>query len=243
MTILHTADLHGAAAKVVDTVRELRRRLPEALWFDSGDALGGPNITLGLLREETLGAMSRARCTAMALGNREFEPFAPCLRRKLRPARFPVVCTNLEHPRPEAAPVCRSVFVRTAAGARLRVLGALRDMLPSRFERAISGFRFADPETALRDELRETDDEEFVVLLSHLGAEPDLALFEALPRIDLILGGHDHVERACVAGERAMLAPRPHGEGVVVLRAGDGPVRVATWPDETIDACVARMEG
>ncbi len=192
LTLLHTTDLHGARGGALERVARLRARYPDALWLDSGDAMAAPNLSLGLTLERTLERMSALGCTAMALGNREFELWPGALARKLRGARFPVVCTNLVGPERVPMPVRREVLLATAHGRPIRVLGALRSMVADAAARAVSPFRFREPLEAVAEQADGADADDLVVLLSHLGEQTDRELLARIPRLDLILGGHSH---------------------------------------------------
>jgi len=225
MTIVHTADLHGDRRHgAIEAASSLLRHCPNAVWVDSGDALAAPNITLGTRWERSLERMSVAGCSAMALGNREFELFAPALGWKLGGARFPVVCTNMTHPRPDKVRVRSQVSLRVG-GRRVRILGALRDMTARLVPRGLSGFRFRDPVASLAEAVSDAATGELVVLLSHLGQEADLNILESVCRIDLVLGGHDHVGWCAAVGSRAAVAPEPLGRQVAVIRVPGGTER------------------
>jgi 5'-nucleotidase / UDP-sugar diphosphatase len=192
LTILHTADLHGGRDGARERVSQLLGHYTDALWLDSGDALQAPNLSFGLTWESTFEWMSELGCRAMALGNREFELTQGSLARKLRAACFPIVCTNLVVPPDTTVPVCREVLLATPSGKRIRVLGALRDMVCDVVARSVSPFRFRDPLEAVTEQASEAGEDELVILLSHLGEEADVELLARAPRLDLILGGHSH---------------------------------------------------
>lgn len=245
LTIIHTTDLHGDPHGAIERAGRLLERIPGALWLDSGDALRCGNLTLGLSLERTLRRMAASGCAAMAMGNREFEPCVPCHRLKLMAAQFPVVCTNLVHPRPRSTPIVSEVRFACPGGRRVRVLGALRDMLPYRTAPLVSGYRFRDPLEALRPRCEGADPRDVVILLSHLGGTWDRRLLSMLPRLDLILGGHDHEGRCERSGRRAIVAPSPHGRqiAVITLRLGQPPaVRFTSsqWEEDDVVAEAAK---
>lgn len=192
LTLVHTTDLHGGGDGAERRIARVLARHPGALWLDSGDALAAGNLTLGFTRERTLDWMSDLGCSAMALGNREFELTAGALRRKLARARFPILCTNLSAPEGPEQPVRPEALLATPEGRRVRVLGALRSMVCDPAARLVSPFRFREPEEALRDRAAEASPDELVILLSHLGEAADRELLTRVPRLDLILGGHSH---------------------------------------------------
>jgi 2',3'-cyclic-nucleotide 2'-phosphodiesterase (5'-nucleotidase family) len=243
LTIIHTADLHGDPHGIIERAGNLKQRLPGALWLDSGDALKAPNVSLGITWEDTLTRMTREGCSAMAMGNREFELLAPCHRLKLAQAGFPVIATNLSHPRPRSSPVAREVRFRMADGRRVRIWGALRDMVPSVPAKLLTSYRFSPPLDVLRRRCERAEWDDLLILLSHLGGEEDLSLLKRLPRLDLILGGHDHHSRLERNAGRAAVAPPPHGEAlaVIVLKPGSAPdVRFCPpWKEDELVAKIA----
>ncbi len=246
LTLVHTSDLHGDPHGALDRAGRLLRLIPGAVWLDSGDALKAWNLTLGLKWERTLARMTELGCSAMAMGNREFEPLVPCHRLKLATAGFPVICTNLVHPRPRSVPVVPEVRFRTPDGRRIRVFGALRDMLRSPGSRHLSAYRFRDPLEPLSKRCATAESDELVVLLSHLGGPSDRDLLAMLPRLDLILGGHDHHSRCERSGRRAIVAPHPHGRQValITVRLDEPPlVRLVGSSWEEADAVAEATAG
>lgn len=246
LTIVHTSDLHGDRYGALDRAGRLLRRIPGAVWFDSGDALRAWNLTLGLTWERTLARMTELGCSAMAMGNREFEPLVPCHRMKLAAAGFPVICTNLVHPRPRSVPVVPEVRFRAPDGRRIRVFGALRDMLRSSVSRRLSAYRFRAPLEPLSRRCATVEPDELVVLLSHLGGASDRDLLAMLPRLDLILGGHDHQGRCERSGRRAIVAPQAHGRqlALITVRPDEPPiVRFVSSPWEEADAIAEATAG
>jgi 5'-nucleotidase len=80
-----------------------------------------------------------------------------------------------------------------AGGVRVHVLGLLIMQYPvgSPWER-IFGWRFLEPHDAIAPYLSAVGEGDLLVVLSHLGLSLDRKLAAAVPRIDLLLGGHSH---------------------------------------------------
>jgi 2',3'-cyclic-nucleotide 2'-phosphodiesterase (5'-nucleotidase family) len=108
--------------------------------------------------------------------------------------------------------------------------------------RAVSAFRFADPFSALHEALDAAAlaAEEWVVVLSHLGRETDVALLERFPRVDLVLGGHSHEAYAHVESGRASCAPAPYGGSVALVHA-EGPLGAASVSVELVPSDGGRV--
>jgi 2',3'-cyclic-nucleotide 2'-phosphodiesterase (5'-nucleotidase family) len=189
LRVYHTSDLHDHRG-FAPRLRELRAAQP-GLLFDSGDSLRGSQ-TVYYPREPILADLAAAGYDAQGLGNREFHYLFAALRARADRAQHPLVCSNLSDARNRPLPFARELlFARD--GWQVRVFSLLVVQYPagSPWER-IFGWRFLDPlETAARI-AEETPDDTVLIVLSHLGLRADRLLASAVPRLDLILGGHSH---------------------------------------------------
>ncbi len=189
----HTSDLHdhrGFAPRLAD----LRAQRP-GLLFDSGDSLRGSQ-TVYHRREPIVAEIDRAGYDAQAIGNREFHYLFRLLEARARRMRHPLVCTNLHDLKGRPLPFVPSLVLRASDAPdapRVHVLGLLIMQYPvgSRWER-LFGWRFLSPEDAVAPYAQDVPDGDALIVLSHVGLRLDLALAAAVPRIDLILGGHSH---------------------------------------------------
>jgi len=171
-------------------LRALRAAEP-GLLFDCGDSLRGSQ-TVYYRREPIVAEIDAAGYDAQGIGNREFHYLFPLLAARARTMRHPLVCTNLIDVRGRALPFVPEVsFARP--GWKLRVFALLVVQYPSGspWER-VFGWRFLDPLETARRVAASTPDDTTLVVLSHLGLHVDRLLAAAVPRLDLILGGHSH---------------------------------------------------
>ncbi|HEY3282595.1 MAG TPA: metallophosphoesterase [Armatimonadota bacterium] len=214
VTLLHTSDLHGRLTPgAEERLAGLLKEHPSALLFDSGDACGAGNLGYRP-HEPSLEALSRLGCRAMAAGNREAHLWRVVMEKKLAAARFPVLCANLTC-RSGPSPCHSCVTVDTSGGARLGVFGLTVPMITrTMFSRHLSDLLFEDPIATARELVpRLRQEHDALVLLSHLGLKRDREIAEAVPGIDVILGGHSHVELQVPerVGDTALFQPGAHG--------------------------------
>ncbi len=189
MLIYHTSDLHDRVG-FVPRLRELRAVEP-GLLFDCGDSLRGSQ-TVYHRHERIVGEIDAAGYDVQAMGNREFHYLYGCVKARLARMQHPVVCSNLVDTKNRPLPFQRSMQL-AYDGTRVHLLGLLIMQYPvgSAWER-IFGWRFLDPIQTIRELSANVPDGEPLIVLSHLGLSLDRKLAAALPRIDLILGGHSH---------------------------------------------------
>ncbi len=195
LTILHTNDLHGKLRPDgVERIRLARESASECLLLDAGDAVTSGNIYYRPGGEPALALMSEAGYDAMAMGNREFHFLRPGLHSKVRLARFPVLCANIRGADDDIGPSIRRSMTVERGGFRVAIFGLTvamitRKMLASR----VSPYWFEDPVDAAMEivpSLRAEAD--VVIAVTHIGAKSDETLAQAVPGIDLIVGGHTH---------------------------------------------------
>ncbi len=217
---MHTADIHGrlSDARAEALGRLLRSLDAPALLLDSGDALPTGNVDLRLGGEPTLARMSRLGYAAMALGNREFHPFVRLLKAKLVSARFPVLCANVRFARGAPASVRPSRVVELG-GVTVGIFGLLTPMVRAgSFLERLCKISFDEPLRAaerIARELRPRCD--LLVALTHIGIARDRELFDRLPEVDLVLGGHSHVREQQTAPGRALVHTAPYAQEATVI--------------------------
>lgn len=144
----------------------------------------------------TISRLNALGCAAMAMGNREFHPWAALCCWKTAASEFPVLAANvtlLSHPVPWLPP---STLLTTGSGLRVGVFGlTLPIVKPGTWHERVSRFRFEPPLRAaqrLAAKLRPQCD--LLVALTHIGLQADREIARHVPGIDLILGGHTHIE-------------------------------------------------
>lgn len=189
LRVYHTSDLHDHRG-IAAPLNALRASEP-GLLFDCGDSLRGSQ-TLYHRSEPIIAEIDAARYDAQAIGNREFHYLFGCLRARAAQMRHPLICTNLVDTKGRALPFTRSLTIEYA-GARVHLLGLLIMQYPagSAWER-LFGWRFLDPVAAITEFLPQVREGDALIVLSHLGLSLDRKLAAAIPRIDLLLGGHSH---------------------------------------------------
>lgn len=189
LRIYHTADLHDRRG-FAGRIRAYRAAEP-GLYFDCGDALRGSQTRYvrdeGVVRE-----LAAAGCDAQALGNREFHYLFGLLVARARAMPYPLVCANLVDRRERSLPFAPALDFEWE-GRPLRIFGlaVVEYREGSPWER-LFGWRFLDPIACARALAERTPPGVALVALSHLGLAGDRALAAAVPRLDLILGGHSH---------------------------------------------------
>lgn len=206
LTVLHINDVYeiagvdggrsGGLARVAALADRLRARGPLLV------TLGGDYLSpspLGTARVDGQPLAGRQMVDVLnatglqwaTLGNHEFDGGEAVLKARLGESRFGVVTTNITDQTGALFPktVSSAVFPVRVGGRTIRVgLIGLTIATPPR-----PWVRYGNPIDAARNEVaRLRDRTDAIIALTHLSVAEDKALVEAIPEIDLVLGGHEH---------------------------------------------------
>ena len=146
--------------------------------------------------------MSQIGYDAGTLGNHDFDSGVEALVEAMAEARFPFMNCNFDcKGAPELGKRLLPWLVREFPGVRVGLTGVGVDFQNLVAPKDHAGVDWRDPYASLRPvvkHLREKEKADLVVVLSHLGHDSkggrhdDLQMPQAVPGIDVIIGGHSH---------------------------------------------------
>ncbi|MBV8356124.1 MAG: hypothetical protein JO101_12430 [Candidatus Eremiobacteraeota bacterium] len=215
--VYHTSDLHDHRG-IAGPLRALRERDP-GLLVDCGDSLRGSQ-TVFFPTEPIVAEIDAAGYDVQGMGNREFHYLFAAVRARLRRMNHPLICSNLIDVRGRALPFQRAFAREVDDGERrwkLRFCALLVPQYPvGSFWERVFGWRFLEPRAVAAEFAGGCAPGETLIVLSHLGLRADRELAAAVPRIDLILGGHSHDTLAApeLIGEVPIVHAGPYGRYV-----------------------------
>ena len=242
LTIVHTNDSHGRFAARPDEsdsppvvrLRELLAEHPGALYLDAGDTVTAGNLGFRVAGEPVLGVLSDLGCDAMCLGNRETHPRKEIFPKKVDRARFPLLSANMVA-KGNAELVVRPHVVLEHGALKVGVFGVTVPMFTKKqWSQPLCDYWFDDPLRAAREQVAELRPQvDVLIALTHIGHRQDLALAEALPELDLVIGGHSHtdLDEPAFGGTVPVLQARSHGyyAGIAILNVAPGQPLGLTW--------------
>ena len=223
----------GGAAQLATLVHQIRQREKTVFLFDTGDMFTG--MLSFLTRGEALMEMMLSMgYDAMAIGNHEFDYGSENFSRQMNRVPFPVLGANIFY-KGTNHPYSRPYTILERNGVRLGVIGIIgQDARSVALPSGITNLDFPDPIPVVRaavEELRPQVD--LIVVLAHQGktgpmqtdaeAHPevqrdfdeDVRLCEAVPGIDVFVGGHAHrgIEPLFVHPKTGTLIVQTYGYG------------------------------
>jgi len=220
LVVAHTNDLHahfspnraswlpgepdiGGFSELSAHIRALEATHGEAevLVLDGGDILTGTPLMEFEARGAKGGAMldfmEAAGTDAWVLGNHEFDLGYSNISTLVAASGIPALSANLDAPDGSGAPGMlglqdHHIFERS--GIRIGVFGLTTDRLAHLTSGdATAMMAVRDLEEVAREQVAILEPQvDLVVALTHIGIERDKALADAVPGIDLIVGGHSH---------------------------------------------------
>ncbi|NBD30428.1 MAG: multifunctional 2',3'-cyclic-nucleotide 2'-phosphodiesterase/5'-nucleotidase/3'-nucleotidase [Alphaproteobacteria bacterium] len=220
LTILHTNDMHsriesisrfdstcgaedeaagecfGGIARVATMVDQKREELADqnVVLLDAGDPFQGSLFYTTYKGAAEAEFMEDIGYDVMAVGNHEFDDGPPKLAEFIDAVSFPVISGNLDLSSSELLKDrVENHVVLEVGGQRIGVISALATDTD---ETSSPGpnVTFQDEIDSLAADAQALTDEgvDIIIALNHVGLPVDRRIAEAVPQIDVIIGGHSH---------------------------------------------------
>ncbi len=203
----------GGLARVATLRKRLIERYPNTITLMAGDFFSPSAAAIARVNGERINGrqmvdvLNTLGLDYATFGNHEFDLDEASFLRRLKESRFPWVASNVLDAKgkpfrtgPSLAEIPKSLVfdVPNAQGAKVRV-GLLGLTIDSNEKPYVRYRPFLDAAKEQVAHLVENEHAEIIVALTHLDLEDDQKLAEAVPRIDLILGGHEHENNASLS--------------------------------------------
>jgi 2',3'-cyclic-nucleotide 2'-phosphodiesterase (5'-nucleotidase family) len=200
--ILHTNDTHGyiesyekgGLERIAALVGYYREMYPgQVLLLDGGDTSLGTPLSGTFYGKPTAELIDLMNYDAVALGNHEFNWGKDKMQALTLSMNTPVLCANLVTEDGSPQPYAGFTVVERN-GVKLGIFGLVTPDTPRRAPvESTRDWKFLEPALAARVALAGMpDDVDAVISLNHLGVAADKDLAQAVPEIDMIVGGHSH---------------------------------------------------
>lgn len=251
ITILHTQEHHGQVLPArpfrgndlggvsarATLVKQIRGEVgaENMLLLDSGDILVGTPMSSVFRGEPTVMAYNAMGYDAEAIGNHEFdfEQKENRLQILMDLADYPLMGANVSGLDFKSDP---GFIKRTVNGLNVLLIGIANPVTPE-ISSPKAGTTFADPIKTVRQVIAaEGSDADLIVAITHEDSFRDVALLQAVPELDVIVGGHTFGFRGIVT-RGAFASPNKVPDAIadqptklddpngVYVRAGEGPFR------------------
>lgn len=230
---------YGGLARVATVLQRVRRTSAPVLATLGGDFLSPSAISWARVDGEPLAAKQMiASLNALGLdwatlGNHEFDLGEAVFLARVSEAKFKLVSSNVTDASGQPfANVVTSAVVPVRSGGRTIRVGLLAVTLDMNRQPWVKYAPPVEAAKAVAASLRGRTD--LIVALTHLSLPGDQALVEAVPDIDLVLGGHEHENWLVRRGPRftPIVKADSNVRSVAVVRVTLG--RPGAQPDVTV---------
>ena len=208
VTVLHYNDSHGhlqpdrddkgGIARMATAADEVRTWNDEhgntTLFLNAGDILQGTPLSTVYQGEPDVKCMNVMGIDAMCIGNHEFDFGQKNFSKLEALAEFPILSCNIYVEATGKRFAKPYVLFELADGTKAAAFGLTSaDTAVQTLPKNVVGLRFTDPIAEAKVVLAELlQQAPFIIAVTHLGYEADLALAKAVPELDMIIGGHSH---------------------------------------------------
>jgi 5'-nucleotidase / UDP-sugar diphosphatase len=222
LTILHTNDTHshllpfsypsiappgsdiaalkvrtniGGIARRSTLVKRLREELEKkgtAVWLmDAGDFFEGTPFSTAYHGEADAAAMNAVGYTFGILGNHDFNITLSQFKNLIGLFKYPILCANAAE---------KSTGALLTSASEIRVVGPLKIGIFGLVTKEAADYPAAKEGIAIADEVETSKNmvkalrpqANIIVALSHSGIKVDRKIADAVPGVDIIVGGHTH---------------------------------------------------
>ena len=194
VTFFHTSDMHdhaGPLPRIARLVAERRKTDPNVLFVDSGDWCNKGDLTpLGTRGEAVVEMMAAAGYDAVIPGNHDFTFGSDWLAELVGRHSLPMIAANCRWRGKARARNSARFSIHRLRGVTVAIIGSAPPFVEADKHRSVDILPIAAEVKGLVAELDGKAD--VIVLLTHVGPPEDGKLIRALPRLDVIFGGHHH---------------------------------------------------
>jgi 5'-nucleotidase len=219
LTVLHINDLHGRVeqlARLASLARCIRNDVQTnggyCLFLDAGDVEDTTLLESSLTKGSAMHAILRgAGCDWAALGNSIPVRYGPQAVAELgKYFGRPLLCANMLDQQGQPVAGLQPYTLETFGGLKVALIGMTA---PSDAYQTIFNLDVGQPLEILPTLVQQVRQEgaKTIILLSHLSSPIDQQIAEAIPGIDVIVGGHDHLK----------ISPPLVVNHTIIVQAGD----------------------
>ncbi len=197
----------GGLARVATLRDRILRESPHVIFVLPGDFLSPSTMSSMFKGSQMVATLNAAGLDLATFGNHEFDFGPEVTRDRMRESRFTWVSNNVLDPA-TGLPFggAASFVLREFGGMRVAFIGLVTPETRT-LSKGASGLKFLDPIPAAKEAIARARraKADVIVALTHQDMADDKQLAAALPEIDVIAGGHEHVPLDARVGRTLIL--------------------------------------
>lgn len=210
---------HGAAARLIKRLNELRATAVNPILLHGGDSFTGDLIFNRFLGRAEFEIFDSMGLTAMVLGNHDFDirPFRLKNAIVQSRAKFDFLSANIRYNTDTSglSQYVKPFAVKTVGDVRVGIFGLTTTTTPSYGESEAITFESATSAARRMVDSLRARNVDLIVAVTHLGVSEDRHLAQNVAGIDVIVGGHSHTPLS-----QPVLQVNPAGDTTIIVQAG-----------------------
>jgi len=203
LTIFHINDQHGQLnnfAKIKDIVAKEKKET-NVLLVCSGDIFSGNPVVDNHPEKgfPMIDLMNKTGFDISVIGNHEFDYGETILKDRFNQSQFNWVCANVEMddtgiPEPDEYKTILIDNIKVTFLGLVETNGKENATIPSTHPWRVQNLTFKKYQNIIGNyaQLKETENSDLYIALTHLGESSDINIANYYPYFDLIIGGHSH---------------------------------------------------
>lgn len=248
LTVFHTGDTHGRGmsdegigyGKMSGYVKTFRKSADHVLFLDVGDAVSGVPVSDLSMGETNINAMNSMGYDAFTPGNADFVFGGQNLLELHKKANFPFISANVWY---QGKLAFEPFIIKKVGDMTVGIIGVspLNAMVATT-ENKLAGFHVSDPIIAVKDAFEQLKNKvDLIILMAHLGkTDVDMninKLAAAVPDIDVIIDGHDHIAMngGAQLDNSVMVNAGQYGDYLGQLTLNLKDKKISTWSERLLD--------
>lgn len=233
-TILHTNDLHshaepfsergktvGGLARLGSLIRSIKSNTPNTVVIDAGDMFQGTPLFTHYHGEVEVSLLNQIGYDMYTIGNHEFDDGAENLGKQLKNAKFDIICANMDaESQPDLKSVIKPYVIKEIGGKKIGFIGVMTPEL-ERLSLSLGGVKIKhlndDWLIPVREAVKEIESKgiKHIVAVTHCGTDFDQQISQAIPQIDVIIGGHSHTRL-----DKALFVEHDDSSKTIIVQTG-----------------------
>ncbi len=197
----------GGLARVATLRDRIAKESPHTIFVLPGDFLSPSTMSSLFQGAQMVATLNASGLDLATFGNHEFDFGAEVTRERMRESRFTWVSANVLEPATSLPFGGAMPFVlRDYGGVRVAFFGLVTPEIHT-LSKGAANLKFLDPIQAAKEVVARARrlKADLIVALTHQDMADDKQLAAAVPEIDLILGGHEHVPLDATVGRTLIL--------------------------------------
>ena len=218
---------------------------PKALKINAGDDFQGTPVSSVTKGSSQIAILNVVRPDVFTIGNHEFDYGWNNFAKLVPKAKFNIYGANVLDEKTGKA-LLERYKIYNINGKKIAILGITTDDLSGlTLSKNLEGIKIADQIETVKKLVKEIEKQNIylIIAVTHIGIDEDKKLAEAVPELDLIVGGHSHtfLNRAVIIGNTHIVQAGCYGRYVGEFKFSCDKTKITDFSYKLIEVLPSKM--